>query len=232
MPESRWVVVFVNSLEMLEQRRSGTLANVDDVPGSRQSENETVAVVFVGVAAIVSSGMITVNGERHDWTCSTMCRLVFDFLPFLTSFFSLTFKRMLDGIVNDRFDFTSADDESRWPWHWNNDEQSTVGVPPVSFFDLKPVEMLTDEDEDDDGDGDGDNDDETADVAGVTCKAMFLYADVFVMPPFDARRSALRCVSMFVTDVGIEWDRRRYVSQPKSFKHMAPSGDCAIKLNE
>ena len=65
IPESRWTVVFVNSLEILEQRRMGKLVKTEEPFGSGRSEKETVAVEFVGVGGVLSS-TITTKVEKND----------------------------------------------------------------------------------------------------------------------------------------------------------------------
>lgn len=51
---------------MLEQRRMGTLTSNGAPPGSRQSGNVTVAVLFVGVGGPLSSVMITDERKKES----------------------------------------------------------------------------------------------------------------------------------------------------------------------
>lgn len=59
---------------------------------------------------------------------------------------------------------------------------------------------------------------------------ILLFDDDDNVDNFDIRLSAHWYVSVFAIELGIEWARTRYVSQPKSFNDIAPSGVWAIKL--
>ena len=56
--------VFVNSFEILEQRRIGTLTSNGGPPGSRLSVNDTVAVLDGGVVGVLSSGITTKINQK------------------------------------------------------------------------------------------------------------------------------------------------------------------------